>query len=125
MFSVLPVLSLFTFSLLIITIYLLLLQYTRFFKHTKLSAEFTLNLNFYVLLFYLLCFSLSLICVIQEYSCKLAGQALAHAIMNETSIPNIESGLPTKHVDVPSTEPDLLTKNMDLTKVDLVVDNVF
>ena len=57
MFSMLSVVSLFTFLLFLVTIYLVLLQYTRFFKHTKLSAELTLNLNFYVLLFYLLCFS--------------------------------------------------------------------
>lgn len=90
MFLVFSVLSLFTFSLFITTIYLLLLQYMRFFKHTKLSAELTLNLNFYILLFYLLCFSLSLICIIQEYSCKLTGQALAHAIMHEMFIPTTE-----------------------------------
>src|SRR6476646_836452 len=127
MFSMLSVVSLFTFLLFLVTIYLVLLQYTRFFKHTKLSAELTLNLNFYVLLFYLLCFSVSLIFVIEEYSCKLAGQALAgqalaYAIMNEPFMTTTESGLPTKYVDVPSTEPlckgsslpDLSMKNMDI-----------
>ena len=86
MFSVVSVLSLFTFSLFITTIYLLVLQYTHFFKHTKLSAELTLNLNFYILLLYLLCFSVFLICAIQEYFCKLAGQALAHAIMHDQAL---------------------------------------
>jgi hypothetical protein len=34
--------------------------------------------------------------------------------MSETSLPDIESDLQAKHVDVPSTERDLSTKNMDL-----------
>jgi len=108
------VLALFSFSLLMSTLYLSLLHYTRFFKHTKLSTEFTLNLNFYLLLLYLMCFILSLFCLIAEYSFKLAGQALAHTIMNEMSVPSAEPSLPTKYVDISSTESDLSTKNIGI-----------
>lgn len=102
----LTVLSLFSLSLFIITLYLGLLHYTRLFKHTTLSTEFLLNLNFYLLLLYLLCFVISIFCLVSEYSFKLAGEALANVIMSEMSgtLVSGETNIETKCVDIQNSK---------------------